>query len=188
MAKLRLLAGMKETLRANVRQHVVPRNLKAALDTAYALCLPAVKAAADKKWPSADLKVLRKYELTTKMSRVQCTNKLGQVKTFHVAESDEIELPDKSWYSERQRVPMITDKETAVLDQWLDAHEAYNIEFDKRVKAYDALIHGANYLEDLLEIWPEAAALVPRTGGAILALGPDQIAVIRRDLAEQRAR
>lgn len=193
MAKLRLLQHMKNTLRANAEQHIKPEGLQQSYDAAYKAAVPVVTAAVTAKFKPDEMAVLHKFECARRTNRVRVLYPNGVVQQFDYANgTKDEELPfvpasDKFHYGNGSVYPL-NEKGAVLVEAWHVARSTLQTEYTKRRLAYAALIEGATYLEDLLGVWPEAAAIIPKTGGAIIALGPDQIETIKRDLEERRAK
>lgn len=193
--KLRLLKYHRELLVRNAEEHIYPTALRTAYDKAYKLAAHEVSHAVAKKFSPTEMNVLQKYDLMQPQRVVRVINDslVDQFDFFHRWQNgefvQEIAYPRAPWrhsgYNTGQMFA-ITKTGYEAVQAWKDAKEAFDTEYTKRRQAYHALIQGANYLEDLLEIWPEAAQIVPRTNGAIVAMGPEQIDAIKRDLDEQR--
>lgn len=187
--KLRLLASHKQLLFDNAAKHILPKALKDAYDAAYAKAAPLAFTSVTAKFKQSEMDVLEKFGCATRTNSARLHYTSGAVQVFDwrpdTKDEEKPKVPSSHEYRYSQMYQ--ADQKTAdAVDAWVKTRDAYTTEYDKRKRSYQALIQGANYLEDLLDIWPEAAALVPRTGGAIIALGPDQIEAVKRDLAEQR--
>ncbi len=194
MAKLRLLLHHRNLLMDWVSHNVKPdpqlvAEAEAAHDAAYA----AVKDAVIKKHPPEDVRVLRKYDLIGRTGTVRVSLHDGQVSQFTL-DLNRFPLTENSGngfdvpgnrYHHAECVYPLNATASKLFDKWVATRDEHRKEYEKRWAAYRALVQGATYLEDLLPVWPEAAALVPKTGGNVIALGPEQIAIIKHD-REQR--
>ena len=183
MAKLRLMASMKHVLMQSVTEHVKPDKPVELLKKLYDKALPLVLANVAKKYPATDMAVLKRYENTNEHDSLLLMLSTGGVVKFELTAPLTVTMPQRHYH---QSI-LIDASTTVAVDAWQDANTSYKKEYEKRFAAYRALIQGATYLEDLLEVWPEAAAIVPRQG-AIIALGPEQIEIIKRDRAERAAK
>lgn len=187
MAKLRLNQYLRNELRRNIEVAAHPIDLKVALDKAYLVAVDAVRAAVARTLPDTDRKVLAKYDLLQKRDNIVLILSDGDRKSFILrkepqSEGDDTVPEDKlfqvpgSWYHEAH-TPLNTT-ETKKVEAYWDAKSAYEAEMKKRSIAFETLISGAVYLEEVVAVWPEAAHLVPETKGLVLALSPEQMAII----------
>jgi hypothetical protein len=74
----------------------------------------------------------------------------------------------------------------AAIGAWDAAENAYEIEHQKRIDCYQTLVRSATSLDDVIEVWPEAAILVPARE-ITATLAPEQIAIIKADMRERKA-
>lgn len=184
MAKRQLLVWMREKLGAHVDATVEPARQKKTLDAAYAKASTAVRKIVEAKYPPAEMKVLQKHKCSHPYSKIKVQYPNGVVQQFEFAASDAPEMPDR--YEVNNRIYLIDATCAAAVEKWAEASEAYKAERKKRIDAYRALLQGAKYVEDLVDVWPEAASLLPKHDLPI-ALGPEQIAVVKSDLRERKA-
>jgi hypothetical protein len=175
---------MKRLLRSKVAEQVEPKALKDTLSKAYAKAAPLLITAVHNKYPEVEMKVLRKYNHVNTERNVRFLLPDGGVEQFIFDEDMAVDMPSRVGYFNTTLIPAVTGVAHDAIMAWSKAYAAYNAEYSKRTNAYDALIESATYLEDLLEVWPEAASLVPNNG-MLIALGPDQIALIKADRKER---
>jgi hypothetical protein len=182
MAKRKLLQWMRDRLCSHADKVVIPVKQHRALEAAYAKALPLVRAMADKKFPPSDMKVLTKYAATCIVSSAQITFPDGSVRQFTFRDADKLTVA--SGYS--RHMYLADAKTAAAIDAWQTAEETFKSERNKRLAAYKAMIAGSSFVEDVIEVWPEAKGVLP-VGSPPIALGPEQFATIRADQSERKA-
>lgn len=183
MAKRRLLQWMRERLNGHAEKVVLPAVEKKALDAAYKKAETHVRAAVQKKYPPADMRVLEKYKATNKCCQVNFTFPNGVVTQFSFSGDERPLVPGSAPYREMYLADAAT---AAAVEKWIAARDAYTAERKKRLEAYRALTLGASHVEDILAVWPEAAGVLP-AGSLPIALGPEQIALVKADQRERKA-
>lgn len=183
MAKRKLLQWMRERLNSHAEKVVAPAVEKKALDVAYKKADALARAAIQKKYPPADMKVLEKYKATDRAYSIQFQFPNGVVNQFNFEVADLPVKPTSAPYNEM----FLADAATAAaVEKWATARDAYSAERKKRLDAYRALILCASYVEDIVEMWPETASILP-AGSPLIPLGPEQIALVKADLRERKA-
>lgn len=184
MAKRKLLQWMREQLKEHAAKVVTCSAEKKALDAAYKKAAPLVTAIVTQKFPPAEMKILAKWKSTRNAAEINLSIPDGSVVKFEFQKDDYTQRPDSFEYN-RQILLANATVATAV-EKWKTAHDAYTAERKKRLSAYSAMIDGSSTVEDLIAVWPEAAGVLP-AGSPPIALGPEQIAIIKADLRERKA-
>lgn len=184
MAKRKLLQWMRDQLNSHAERVVIPLKEKAALDTAYAKASGLIAKVVQQKYPVADMKVLAKYKAAAPDFEIKVQFPNGVVSQFRFEADDAPRVPDH--FEARNRIYLLDQKQADAAERWLSTSEAYKAERKKRLAAYKALTQGASYVEDIVELWPEAAKIIPQTALPI-ALGPKEIALVKADLRERAA-
>lgn len=158
MAKRRLLQWMRNRLILHADKVVLPMREKKALETAYAKAAPLVMAIAQKRYPAADMGGLERYNAGERYDTIKLQFPNGVVTEFAFEEGKGPYTPDTR-YNTRM---YLADQATAnAVDKWGAARGEYQEECKKRLAAYSALIAGAGYVEDIVEMWPEAKDILP---------------------------
>lgn len=184
MAKRRLMQWMRDSLKGHANTVVVPPKERKALDAAYRKAEPLVLAMVAKRFPPAEMKVLAKYGCTAALTKVRVQLPNGAVLQFEFDGERAPKTPDT--YSYRNTMFVADATTGAAIERWEAAVKAYEEERQKRLAAYKALIDGASYIEDVIDVWPEAAGVLP-AGSPPIPLGPEQIALVKADLRERKA-
>lgn len=183
MAKRPLRAWMRDKLSNHAKEAVQPAAEKKAMDTAYKRAAPLVASILEKKWPARDMKVLEKYRLISRNDDFKIQSPDGVVALFTFGKDDIPLTPTNQEY----RPIFLGDARTyTAVATWIEAKAAYEAEREKRVQAFQALIRSAAHVEDVVEIWPEAAKLIPQTE-MLAPVAPEQIAIIKADMRERKA-
>lgn len=181
MAKRKLNNWMRQTLKRAAEKMVVPVEQKTVLDAAYKKAAPLVRKAVQKKYPPKDMKICLKYQAASIDDCIKVQYPNGGVQEFKFEHDTGPIVTQKTYHGQMYLI----DQETAeAVEAWADATQAYKDEYKKRIAAYHALIDGANYLDDVLAVWEDAANLIPLNALPI-ALGPEQIALVKADVEER---
>lgn len=182
MAKTRMANWMRDKLREHAKKVVHPAAEKAALDKTYRAALPAVLALVHERYPARDMKILERYQVTSQVSKVKLQAEDGSVEEFIFEEADRPRQPNNyrsgGFY-------LAAVKTAALLQAWSASKASYDAELARRLTAYRALIDGSFYVDDLIDVWPEAVTVIPKAH-LPLAFGPEQIAIVKRDLHERK--
>lgn len=182
MAKRRLTQRMREMLISHIQGVVSPKKELASLEAAYAKAAPLVMADVHKKYPPNDMKICRKYDATFVDDCIKLSFPDTSVHMFNFAE-DTGPLVTKRTYN--NQIYLASDRTAKAVEVWISAKECFDKAQKDRVAAYKALVHGAGYLDDVVEVWPEARTIIPLNALPI-ALGPEQIAIVKADLKERK--
>ena len=181
MAKRRLLEWMRDKLRKHASDVIIPVKEKRALDEAYKKADASIRATVLKRWPAADMKVLQKHGCASVLVDLRVVFPSGVVTEFLFAKDEGPLRPDR--YQSRDQIHQVDEKTATLIEAWQSADELFKSERKKRCAAYEALIAGSGYVEDITEVWPEVAKLLP-AGSPPIPLGPEQIALVRADQKE----
>lgn len=184
MAKRKLLQWMREQLKEHAEKVVLCSAEKKALDVAYKKAAPLVTAIVHQKFPPAEMKILKKWKSASVEDDPKLSTPDGSVIEF-VFEKDDYPLYPGGYDYNRQ-IYVANAATAAAVEKWVVARDAYKAERKKRLDAYRAMIDGSSTVEDLIGVWPEAAGVLP-AGSPPIALGPEQIAIIKADLRERKA-
>lgn len=183
MAKRRLLEWMRDRLSSHVHEKVDPAAERKAMDVAYRKITPMVTRMVARKFKPEEMKILAKYSVSNEDTCIHITMPDSRVVEFELREADAVTVP----YGRCQnRMYLGDDVMMAAYDVHQKAVEAHEAETKRRIEAYRVLIRSATTVEDIVEVWPEAAALLPAT--AVMApLTEDQLALIRADTQQREA-
>lgn len=184
-AKRKLLQWMRDTLNNHVQERVDPPAERKAMDAAYKKVAPLVSRMVQKKYKPIEMEILRKYEVASRDACIRMTLPDSRVVSFDYRTEDEAPLVAEMRNC-RGRMFLADDPLMIAYDAYKKAEEAHKDERQRRVAAYGTLIRSAATVEDIIEVWPEAAALLPAT--AMMApLTPEQLALIDTDMLERKA-
>src|SRR6185437_4734689 len=113
--------------------------------------MPRVTAIVHKKFPPDEMRVLAKFKAARTCDEAKLQYPNGSVTIFKFDEHDSFKRPDNYEYGGQM---YLADAPTAeAVDAWMNAREIFKTERDKRLTAYKALIAGAGYVEDIIELW-----------------------------------
>lgn len=181
MAKRHLYAWMRAQLRDHVNKNVHPVAEKKAMDAAYKKALKPILAVVHKKWPVKDMAVLEKHGVSETAATINLSFPNGVVQQL-AFDNDAPLCPNRGRYHQM----FLVDQDTAdAIEAFLDAQKVYNTERERRVKAYLALIDTSKYIEELVDVWPEAATLLPQ-GSVPTIMSPEMISLLHADQQERR--
>lgn len=183
MANRKLLQWMRERLQQHAEKIVAPATETKAMEAAYKKVMPLARALVQNKYPPADMKVLLKYKTAHPEGSLKLQFPNGVVTQFHFQADDSPLHPSSCRYGE---IFLADAALASAIEKYQSTQDAYVSERKKRLDAYRALTLGASYVEDVIEVWPEAAAVLP-AGSPPIALGPEQIALVKADQRERKA-
>lgn len=184
MAKRQLLNWMRDKLLTHVNAKVEPTKEKKKMDTTYAKLAPMVTRLVEAKFKPADMAVLAKYSVAKRDDCINITLPDARVVNFNFRKDEgPMVAMQRNCHG---RMYLGDDRLAAAFTQHAAAVSAYTDERERRIAAYAALVRNARFVEDVVEVWPEAAALLPAT--VVMApLAPEQIALIRADTVDRKA-
>jgi len=183
MAKRPLRQWMRDKLVNYAGEHVSPAAEAKALKIAYVKAAPLVRKLVERKYKPADMLICKKYELAKPDACIRIRWENGSVDQFNF--STEEEAPLVAGGNCYNRMYIGDEKTMVAVETWKKAKEAFDVEKAKRVAAYRALVLGSGTVEEVLAVWPEVASLLPAEN-AVIALGPDQMALVAADLKERK--
>lgn len=183
MAKRPLRAWMREKLLNHAKEAVAPSAESKTLNSSYLRAVPLVRAIIEKKYPARVMRVLKKYNCTSGNDDFKIQSPSGAVTLFTFEAQDLPLTPSGLGY----KPIFLGDERTfAAVEAWIAAKDAYAKERERRIEAFRAVTNSAAYVEDVFEVWPEAAKLIPATALST-TISPEQIAIIKTDMRERRA-
>lgn len=179
--KTRLTEAARNGLIALAGKLVCPAAEKAALDAAYKMAAPLVRACVEAVYPPKDMRVCAKYQAASPDHCIKLRLTAGGIEQFDFAKGAAPLVVAKTYHGK------IYDADAATTDavaKWVAAKDAFKAEKDRRIAAYGALARASRYVEDVTAVWPEAAAHLPKKL-ALVALPADTAARIQSDIAER---
>jgi hypothetical protein len=183
MAKRPLRQWMRDKLVAYATENVAPAAEAKALKQTYMKAAPLVRKAVEQKYKPVDMLVCKKYDLAHPDSCIRMRFENGAVEEFRFLKEEEGPLvAGGNCYN---RIFIADEKTRVAVEAWVDAKKAFDAEKNKRVAAYKALVLGSGSVEDVVAVWPEVASLLP-ADNALIALGPEQMALVNADLKERK--
>jgi hypothetical protein len=174
---------MREKLLTHARESVQPAAAKKKLDAAYARAAALVRPVIEKKYPAKDMAVLAKYGCTTNADKFKLQSPAGAIREFRF-ESDA--CPNVANNRSYGQIYLADDRAFSAVEAWEAALDAYNEERRKRLAAFETLIRSSAHVEDVIEVWPEAAEVIPARE-LVAPIAPEQIAIIKADMRERKA-
>jgi hypothetical protein len=175
---------MRDKLTNYAKEAVQPAAEKRALDAAYLRALPLALAVIEKKYPPRDMRVLQKYGSAAATENFNIQSPEGGVAEFKISDDRDMPLtPTNKGYG----VIYLGDARTyAALMAWAKAKDEFEVERKKRIHAFMTLVNSVSYVEDVTEVWPEAANVIP-SRELTAQVAPEQIAIIKADMRERKA-
>lgn len=185
MAKRQLRQWMRDKLIAYATDHVKPVAEAKALAVAYKKAEPLVRKIVEAKYKPADMAVCAKYKLTQRDMCIKVQFPNGSVEEFRFNDKETAPLVanDGNCY---RRIYIADDKTAAAVEAWSAANDAFKKECTVRVNAYKALVMASGTLDDVIEAWPEVSSVIPEAN-AMIAINPEQIAILKSDQRERKA-
>lgn len=154
-----------------------------AEEAAYRIAEPLVRMTVEKKYPPKDMKILQKYDVggIDDCIKLQLTENGVHMFNFHKGTGPLV--------AEKTTMGVIYQADvdtTAAVLAWVTANEATKKAKLRLEQAYRALIQNARTLEEIIEVWPEAAeASEYAHSRALTVLTPETIAMIKADVARR---
>lgn len=158
MAKVRLNKEMREELTEFVRvnlPHLCAKEYKKR-ENCYEKARDLVLKDRLKKYPEADMKILKKYGQTRLENNVLGVDPSGRQLSMSLRDGDAPLKPDI--YSQTTH-PFRTATANAI-DNYGLAENEYKEAIRVRRTDYDALITAFRYVEDVIEVWPASTAVL----------------------------
>lgn len=184
MAKIRLNQTHREALRRFAREHVACVPEQKARDTTYRKASTGVRRDVEKQFPTTDMEILARYKVAKPDTCIRGGSPSGQFTAFTFdSKEDAPFVPDRCCSS---RSISFAQSTVTAIEAFEVADAALKKAREAKLAAYEALITSARTFEEVVEIWPAAAALADRIGApstAIVALSEDVAALIRNDNA-----
>lgn len=184
MAKLRLNNEHRLFLRRLARNNIsCPAEAKTDAE-AYEKAAKVVRAAVLERYPTKDMNVLRRYNVAYRDTCLRFQLTAGGVVQFELrGQAEEVGLwvPDLRCSN---HIYQIDEAGSALVVASLSAAGALDEAIERKHADYVALIAASQTLEQVEEVWPEAAVLREHVGRSLPSvLSDDVIARIREDVA-----
>jgi len=186
MAKKVLNKTHREALINYAQKLVVDTQDSASLDICYDAAANMVSALVEKKYPKADMDVLKKYELGRSDTCIFVSSGYGGFERFKFRNDDK-RIPYVANRYCNERTPHLMDEnQVAIFVAWQDAENQYKASVQQRIRDFSALIEVSRTFEDVEQVWPSAGALREKICGintSIAAINDGVIARIKEDAA-----
>jgi hypothetical protein len=184
MPKLRLNDTSRRMLRALASDTVSCPEEEAALAAAYAAAEPLVRKMVKEKYPPRDMEVLHKYGAAEQDDCIKMQLHAGGVTQFNFTKDTGPLVVERTTSGAIYLAsPDVTD---AVL-AWEAATAALKKAKTDKLNDYYALVNSVSTMEDVEEIWPDAASVRPRLGShALTLLSQETIARLKADIASRK--
>lgn len=184
MAKTRLNQTHRDILRGFAEKAIECKAEQKTRDKLYAKAAGAVRRCIEKQYPASDMAVLANYGVTSNDAIVDGGSPEGRFTRFAFDQNDEIPARPKVRY-DAARVNFDA-KATEAIDAYDLAADALKKARAAKLSDYNALIASAKTFEDILDVWPAAAAVserIKRQQTSLAVLSAEKIAAIRADNA-----
>jgi hypothetical protein len=186
MTKIRLNKSHRDTI-INYGQAVIDKSIdRKELDAAYDAILAGVNAAIRKRFPEADMVVLRKHKLETIDFCLKMQFPSGRVDGFAFNHKDEERICDLPYRRGcgNSDVFAVNEATESAFDSYALLHKSYREERNRKRSNLDALVESAKTLDDVLEVIELPAEVLERLGRksqALVALSPDTLSQLKDD-------
>ena len=186
--KTRMTKGLRITLKGIVVKEILRHDLEAELKAAYRAIADSVRAIVTAKYPSEDMAVLERYNLTTRDDCIMLRLSNGMVTQFRFEKRTGPLVAQHYTCSRRVYDPGPDDGQgkevTRQFDTWSDLDKAFTAANKVLWNDYFALIDNARNLEEIEAVWPRVTSLIKRQPvTAISLVTPELIDRIKRDQA-----
>lgn len=183
MAKYRLNMNDRAFLRNLAAKTVNVEAEQAAADAAYKACAAAVRAAVEKKYPPADMAVLKKYDSTREDRCIRLNLAFGGVVGFDFRNDDTPWPVRPTGYFCTTMYPL-DEAATRLYEAHKNAEEALVLKRERIVGDFDKLISHSKTLEEIETVWPGASKLRERIKANVpVTLSQDVVERIKATLA-----
>lgn len=180
MAQTKLLEWHRRELRALMYRVVDCPAEQKAEEQAYQRAAPLIRKMIEKRYPLADMEVLKKYEVLRTDDCVNIQLTAGGVEQFKFKTDEKVGVPRTGSCS--TWVFLADDKITDAMQKWTAARDAAKTALAKKQSDYVSFIETATTFEQIVGIWPEASELAPKIARNLpVALNDDVIAQITAD-------
>lgn len=181
MARIRMTQAMRDRLLKLAADLVECPLQWRAVVVAYEKAAPLVRAAVEKKYPPKDMRILKKYDAAHIDDCIKLSLTAGGVDMFNFA-SGTGPLVGHPTY--RGTIYATDGALTDAFLVWKKATEEEKAARSAIMTDYKSLVNSARFLEEVIEIWPEAAQLRPvAQSTALTTLTPQVVDRIKADIA-----
>lgn len=191
MPKTKLTNYMRAALTKHAERLLTPD----PITPEYLAARDAVFDAVLNRYPAKDMAVLKKYDATEPAvyaravwaSETKLVDPNGTVHAFRLADGDHTAPPSRPKSQSCAVIPCTADQAAALVAHAEKATEAQDY-ISRRMDDYKALIQASRYLEEVTEVWADAAdlALGP-TRTALTTISPELRWRIADDVTLRRA-
>jgi hypothetical protein len=187
MTKIRLNKTHRDII-SNYGQEVIDKLIdRKSLDAAYESILSGVNTAIRKKFPEAEMIVLRKHNLSTvdRCLKMQFPT-TGRVDGFNFEHKDEKRISDLPYRRGcgTSDVFAVDEATEAAYDSYHLLLKAYREERSRKLANLNSLVESAKTLDDVLEVIDLPPAVQERLGKksqALVALSPETLTQLKDD-------
>lgn len=178
MAKTRMTEGQRRRFRDLAEKLVKPTAQFNALTKAYEKAAPRVRKCVEAKYPPKDMDICKKYNVAFGDDCVKLQLTSGGVNRFTFTDGEGPVVAGGC------QIYLADEATTNAFESWRQAAEAYETERVARLRAYHAVIAAAQFVEEVIEVWPEVAAHIPKRQ-ELIAVNDEVLAQIRADQRER---
>jgi len=183
MGKTRLNKSIRLHLFSLVDEIVKPKKELDTLERDYNRIAALIRVMFEKSYPKKQMDTLTKYDCSSIKYRVKVQLSSGAVDQFFFLDGEGVTVPDV--FSHTGKVHSLNQLQTHKFKRWIESREDYDEEKKKRVSAYKTLIRTSTYLEDVVDVWPEAIEAKPKPQ-ALVPVNNETVACIQADMNERR--
>lgn len=185
MAKTRLNESMRNALHGLARSKISCPEEKATENKAYGVAEKLILKMVNERYPTKDMKILQKYEVTRQDSCLRMQMTTGGVGEFTIKDESKYPLVPSGYCGGRLYA---ADEATSdALQKWTTARDAVRQATKEKLSDYRSLILFSRNLEDVEAIWPEATEIRQNLNRSLpVLLSDDIVARIKADV-ETRA-
>lgn len=180
---VRMNDALRQRLTSEVAKLIhLPELGRQELD-AYNIVSPLVRGCVYKKYPKKDMEVCAKYGVAKVDDCIDLQLTEGGVDRFHFTTETGPLVVKRTYHGQ---VYAADEQTTAAFHNWKKIRENHEIKLKALRADYLALIKGARTLEEIVEIWPEAASVMMYARSqALTVLSQDVINRIKTDVARR---
>ena len=190
--KTRMNQGHRDALRAFAKRYLEKVYPSTEVDAAYAEADKAVRRLVEENYPKREMKTLLKYEVAERADSISVQLTAGGFDRFYFkSKPDNLPLvPRKSSWT---GICVPADQQaTDAINKYNDTFKRREETIKTRLTDYRDLILVTKYVEDLLEVWPEATEVTKTMvqSQALVRMNPAVINRIKSDsktMAKQAA-
>lgn len=151
----------------------------------------ALREVYEKKYPSKDMAVLRKYHCTKEIQVFSLRHERYSSTDYKLNMKFPVSMPNEVEYPDRIVIPSLPSELQTKVREMIKAHDYRSSNVKMKTENYRKLINSSNNIKQVVEVWSEAEPFIQKfentRSTALCVINEAIISEIRQDVLARKA-